>query len=195
MRRWSLVVFLAGVFVLFGVTAASLASHALTQPDGDRLHWRDNDPGFPRGYVYWHDQTGVEWPVFASAIEWDKETRLDAVYVSASSSCTSSHCVSVLEADLNAGCSAPYGITDIPADSGGHFTTDVRVRIDRQCDSRNSADRRELVCHELGHTIGLGERASSANTCMRTGNMIGKTLPDAHDYDALHTSYNHDDPG
>ncbi len=83
-RRSSLVAFLFGVFVLFGATAAGLASHALTQADGDRLHWRDNDPGFPRGYMYWQDQTGAEWPVFSSAIEWDKETRLDAVYTSGS---------------------------------------------------------------------------------------------------------------
>ena len=141
-RRSSLVAFLFGVFVLFGATAAGLASHALTQADGDRLHWRDNDPGFPRGYMYWQDQTGAEWPVFSSAIEWDKETRLDAVYTSGS--CSSSHCVTVREADLEAGCSPPFGLTAIPSGASGHFTTDVNIRIDRQCDSRNADDRREL---------------------------------------------------
>jgi hypothetical protein len=195
MHRWRLLLFLSGVFVLFTATA-SFASHALRQPDGDRLHWADNDPGFPRGYVYWHDETGVEWPVFASAIEWDKATRLDAVWVSGSNSCSSSHCVTVREVNFNnVGCSAPYGETDIPSFGSGHFTSNVEVRIDRQCDSRNAADRRELVCHELGHSIGLGERMFGADTCMRTGNMIGETLPDEHDFVALSTSYDHNDPG
>jgi hypothetical protein len=194
MRRWSLVVFLTVVFVLFAATT-SFAFHPWFDADGDRRHWRDNDPGFPRGYVYWHDKTGVEWPVFASAIKWDQETRLDAVYVSGSSSCTSSHCATVREAALSAGCSPPFGETSGPTSGAGHFTTGVEVRIDAQCDSRNAADRRELVCHEMGHSIGLFERASSADTCMRTGNMIGKTLPDGHDFETLHNSYNHNDPG
>jgi hypothetical protein len=192
MRRWSPLLALAGVLLLV-VASASFASHALTQADGDRLHWADNDPGFPRGYVYSQDQTGAEWPVFSSAIKWDEESRLDAVYTSGS--CTSSHCVTVHEAALAAGCSAPFGVTAIPAGAAGHFTTNVDVTIDAQCDSRNAADRRELVCHELGHSIGLGDRAASNVTCMRTGNMIGRTLPDAHDFEALHNSYNHNDPG
>ncbi len=102
--------------------------------------------------------------------------------------------MTVREADLEAGCSPPFGLTAIPSGASGHFTTDVNIRIDRQCDSRNADDRRELVCHEMGHSIGLDDRALSAVTCMRTGNMIGRRLPDAHDYEVLHNSYNHNDP-
>lgn len=192
MRRSSIATLMA-VFLVFAAAGASVASHYLYDANGNKKHWSDNDPGFPRGYVYWHDQTGAAFPVYASAIEWDKETRLDAVYVSGGSSCTSSHCVTVSEVDFNnTGCAAPYGQAYTPTGSGGHLTTDTWVHYDRQCSSRSSADRRELVCHELGHTIGLYERPESASTCMRQGNMIGKQLPDTHDFDILHALYNHD---
>jgi hypothetical protein len=193
MRRWNPLFPLVLVLLfVIGVTA-SFASHPLQQADGDRLHWRDNDPGFPRGYMYWQDTTGAAWPVFSSAIEWDRASRLDAVYTSGS--CSNSHCVTVRTSALAAGCSAPYGVTAIPSGPEGHFTTDVNVQLDAQCSSRNAADRRELVCHELGHSIGLDDRAASAVTCMRTGNMIGRQVPDGHDFEALANSYNHNDPG
>jgi hypothetical protein len=189
-RRSLIVLLLTAVFL--GSASVAFAGHPLLQADGDRYHWADNDPSFPRGYVYWQDQTGAEWPVYSSAIEWDKASRLDAVYTSGS--CTSSHCVTVREVSFNnVGCAPPYGETSVPTTTAGHFTTDTEVRIDAQCDNRNAADRRELVCHEMGHSIGLGERASSSATCMRTGNMVGRTLPDGHDYEALYNSYDHND--
>lgn len=192
-RRWMRVMSALGFTMILLVTGAgaAYAGHALVQADGDHLHWADSDPSFPRGYVYWKDETGSEWPVYSSAIKWDEEPRLDAVYTTGS--CTSSHCVTVREANLSAGCSAPYGETDIPAGAAGHFTTNVEVRIDAQCDSRATSHRRELVCHELGHSIGLDERPSTSSTCMRTGNMNGSQLPDSHDFQVLHNSYNHND--
>jgi hypothetical protein len=193
MRRWSPLGPLACALLFVLGATVSFASHPLVQGDGDRLHWRDNDPGFPRGYVYWQDQTGAAFPVFSSAIEWDRASRLDAVYTSGS--CTSSHCVTVREAALNPGCSPPFGITAIPSGPAGHFTTNVNVRVDAQCAGRNAADRRELVCHELGHSIGLDDRPMSARTCMRLGDMIGRRLPNRHDFEALANSYNHNDPG
>lgn len=192
MRRPTIALLLA-VFLVSVVAGTSLAGHYLYNSSGNKKHWSDNDPGFPRGYVYWHDKTGSAMPVYASAIEWDKETRLDAVYVSGGSSCTSSHCVTVYELDYsNVGCSNPYGEAYTPTNTAGHLTTDTWVRFDRQCGSRTYADRRELVCHELGHSIGLQHLSSSANTCMRQGDMAGYSLPNQHDYDLLHALYNHD---
>lgn len=192
-RRWTRPLLALGfslVLVVAGAGAA-YAGHALVQSDGDRLHWADNAPNYPRGYVYWKDETGSEWPVYTSAVKWDQASRLDAVYTTGS--CTSSHCVTVREANLGTGCSAPYGETDVPAGSRGHFTTNVEVRVDRQCDGRAASHRRELVCHELGHSIGLDDRASSVSSCMRTGNMNGSSAPTQHDYDTLHNSYGHND--
>lgn len=154
---------------------------------------RTNDPNFPRGYVFWHDQTGAEWPVFSSAVQWDRASRLDAVYTTGS--CTSNHCVTVREADLGPACSPLFGETFHPSGPAGHLFSATEVRINARCDARNAADRRELVCHELGHSIGLGERPSSTNTCMRSGNMVGEQFPDGHDFEVLFFSYNHDDPG
>jgi len=190
MKRLTTSAVLAGVFLLF-TAGATLAGHAV-MGGGNRLHWGDNEPNFPRGYMYWHDKTGAAWPVYASAVEWDKETRLDAVYVSGANSCTSFRCVPVTETDFNnTGCAAPWGYANWTYNSSGHFTS-AQMQVDRQCDSRTAADRRELVCHEMGHTIGLDERSSTADTCMRTGNMIGKQYPDPHDFEVLHYSYGHD---
>lgn len=190
MRR-STIASLLAVFLVFVAAGASVAGHYL-YTGSYKKHWSDNDPGFPRGYVYWHDKTGAAMPVYASAIEWDKETRLDAVYVSAGSSCTSSHCATVSEVDFNnVGCSNPFGVAYTYTNSVGHFTTDVNVQLDRQCGSRSYADKRELICHELGHSIGLEHLSESALTCMRQGDMIGRSLPNQHDYDALHALYNH----
>jgi len=189
-RRFGVVAVLVAVFV-GSATAAALADKPIIQ-SGHRLHWGDNEPNYPRGYVYWLDQTGAAFPVYSSAIEWDKAGKLDAVYTTSSGSCPASHCASVLNAPLEAGCSPPYGLTDIPWSGPGHFTTGVRIRIDTQCSSRNAADRRELVCHEMGHSIGIDDRAASSTSCMRTGNMVGRQLPIDDDYDTLRISYSHD---
>ncbi|WP_154402578.1 hypothetical protein [Nocardioides speluncae] len=191
-RRWGLVALLASVFLLAAVAAAN-ASHPMVQPDGDRMHWSDNDPSFPRGYVFWQDQTGAEWPVFSSAVQWDRASRLDAVYVTGS--CTSNHCVTVREADLDPGCTGRLGEVLHVTGPAGHYFSATEVRIDAQCDARSAADRRELVCHELGHSTGLDDRPSNTNTCMRSGDMVGEQFPDGHDFEVLLFSYNHDDPG
>lgn len=190
MRRWTLIALLTAAF-LASTSLSAVATHVWYNDAGNRKHWSDNDPSFPRGYVYWFDNTGAEWPVYSSAIKWDEEPLLDGVYVTGS--CSSSHCVTISEVDFdNTGCAPPYGRVSGPTTTAGHFTTDTWMRVDRQCDNRNAADRRELVCHEMGHTIGLYERPETANTCMRVGNMIGETLPDDHDFGVVHTSHNHD---
>lgn len=187
MRRLFLIVFTAAAMLGAGATA-SLGSHST--PD----HWRDNDPGYPRGYVYWVDNTGSEWPVYSAAIDWDQAPRLDAVYVTNEANCPS-HCVSVNEADLDAGCTGRLGVATTYTNASGHLTGQTYVRIDRQCDNRNYADRRELVCHEMGHTLRLQHVDPSLPTCMRQGDMIGEQDPRQHDYDALHNMYDHNDPG
>lgn len=185
MRR--LVALILAAFTIIAVASTSaMAGHSLN------YHWADADPSYPRGYVYWVDQTGPSWPVYSSAIDWDQETRLDAVYVSSAGACPS-HCVSVSEADLDAGCTGRLGVMSPAVNSDGHLNGNTTVQVDRQCSSRNAADRRELVCHELGHSLGLDDRASTAVTCMRQGNMIGRQFPDQHDYDVLHSKYNHND--
>lgn len=192
MRRPTIALLLA-VFLVFVAAGASLAGHYLYNSSGNKKHWSDNDPGFPRGYVYWHDKTGPSVPVYASAIEWDKVSRLDAVYVSSGSSCTSSHCVTVSEVDFNnTGCAAPFGEAYTPTNTAGHLTTDTYARVDRQCASRSYADRRELICHEMGHTIGLQHLAKTAQTCMRQGDMNGSSLPNGDDFSHLESLYNHD---
>lgn len=51
----------------------------------------------------------------------------------------------------------------------------------------STATRKHLACHESGHTLGLGHRVSSANSCMWTGAWV--TGIDQHDRDAINAHY------
>ncbi|MGH2691071.1 MAG: hypothetical protein ACRDHM_01040 [Actinomycetota bacterium] len=48
-----------------------------------------------------------------------------------------------------------------------------------------------LLCHELGHVLGLDHRAGG---CMDYADVTGYELPDAHDLEALSALYAHQDP-
>jgi hypothetical protein len=190
-HRAFLLLALSGLFILVSVSS-SFADHAWRQADGTRRHWSDAAGNGP-GIVYWVDNTGPEWPVLTAAIDWDQEERLNGVYVSSASNCPR-HCVNVHEEPLADGCSPPFGSTFGPAHDNGHFLETTNVAIDAQCDNRDYATRRELVCHELGHTTGLDDEPHGADTCMRGGALDEpeQVEPRKHDYDVLHDVYGHD---
>lgn len=177
-----------GFALVLSFQVAATGTHAMG------YHWRDRDPAHPRGYVYWVDNTGAEWPVYSSAVTWDQAPGLDALYTTSGASCPS-HCVPVNEHDLDAGCTGRLGVFSPDVTASNHLTSDSWIRIDRQCDSRNYADRRELVCHEMGHSIGLDDRPETAPSCMRQGDMVGEQYPADHDWEALGNIYDHNDPG
>lgn len=190
MRRFWIAAVLAIAFVAT-VTTAGSAGHYIG------LHWSDDDPNFPRGYIYWDDNTGAEWPVFSAAVVWDQVGELDAVYVSSASSCPS-HCVSVNEVDMHPQLNCANGNLGqmIPAsNSDGHLNGNTVIRIDQDCSGMTAANRRELMCHEMGHSVGLDERLQGAVTCMRQGFPVGRQNPNTHDFNMLDTIYNHNDPG
>ncbi len=155
-------------------------------------HWDDNEPGFPRGYAYIHDMTPAAWPVFTAAIDWDQAPKLDLVYRSGGSSCTSSHCVPFRAVALGgAGCSASPGVTNLTL-SGVHITS-ANSRVDSGCAGRPYNNRLELVCHEMGHAIGLDDRGAGAASCMRTNVPLGnQTDGDGTDFADLSAAYGHD---
>jgi hypothetical protein len=165
---------------------------------GPGLHWRDWDAGgFPRGFMYWIDYTPAPWPVFASAIEFDRAPGIDAVYLPASrrDECVR-HCVAVRAPDLGASCRSFPGRAFVPHRSNGHLRERTRVEVNERCeraDGVSRADRRELVCHEMGHTIGLDATPPQRHTCMREGFMVGERFPNDHDYRMLARLYDHND--
>jgi hypothetical protein len=172
------------------------ANHWELTESGLPVHWSDSDPSYPRGYVYWVDNTGAEWPVYSSAVEWDKAGRLDAVYTSSEAACPNTgHCVSVIETPLGvAGCTGLLGQTDqVFYTTSGHLHTNTLVRVDSQCSGAASGKRRTITCHEMGHSIGVDEQLVHTDTCMASPYQGVKQLPSQHDYDAISNQYNHND--
>jgi hypothetical protein len=186
-------VVLAMVFAVPG----AWADHWHNLPSGAPLHWSDNDPSYPRGYIYWVDNTGAEWPVYSSAVEWDKAGRLDAVYTSSEAACPNTgHCVSVNETALGAaGCTGALGSTTpvIYAGASAHLHTDTVVEVDSECSGAAAGKRRTIACHEMGHSIGLYEDFARTNTCMAAPYQGVQQLPNEHDYNAIASQYNHND--
>lgn len=177
---------LAGSVAAFCVTVgAALGTHALYSGGVGPIHWQS-------GYVYWADDTGPEWPVLSQAAAWDKSGHIDGMYRSSSAACTSGHCVTVREAPLGS-CSGTVGNTKFKAYSGGHFIPkSVDIRVDQDCSGLSSTRRRELTCHEMGHSIGLAHRPASSSSCMRIG-PLSSAIQNAHDYKQLASIYNHTD--
>lgn len=79
--------------------------------------------------------------------------------------------------------------------STGHvIANSMTSEVDSECRNRGLSARTELVCHEMGHTLSLGERGSGASSCMRTGIDLGTEVDgDASDFADLHAAYNHND--
>lgn len=86
--------------------------------------------------------------------------------------------------------------------SGGHIAQGV-VKVNDTYFSRpqynNTAERRHVMCQEIGHTIGLdhqSESGESLNTCMdyyfnTSDGDTKSTTPNAHDYSQLSSIYAH----
>ncbi|MCX6394986.1 MAG: hypothetical protein NTV23_00690 [Propionibacteriales bacterium] len=195
MRRalGGLLLALAVVTLLAG---GAWSNHWASTSSGAPLHWADNDPSHPRGYVYWVDNTGSEWPVYSSAIAWDQASRLDAVYVSSESACPNTgHCVSVSETTIgDSACGPTLGQTNqVAYVATGHLTTSTWVHVDTACSDASAEKRRTIVCHELGHSIGLDEQTVGTSSCMRSPYIGPWTAPSAHDFDAIASTYSHND--
>lgn len=180
---------IAAIALLLTASAAS-ASHALVS-GGVQIHWQDGGSA-DRAYVYWSDQTGAEWPVYTEALAWDQASSLDAIYRSSSQSCTSGHCVDVQEAPY-ANCDNILGQSTFNHYSSGHLTSGNWSRVDQDCGSKPYNARRELLCHEMGHSIGLADKSSTSSSCMRTGLPLGSAVQNSHDYDELAIIYGHND--
>ena len=152
-------------------------------------HWNDKEPTYPRGYVFIQDQTPAAWPVYTAAIDWDQAPKLDLVWRSGANGC--GHCVPFTAPALGgAGCQG--GFTDNLGLNGVHITS-AHSKVDSGCAGFTYNNRLELVCHEMGHAIGLNDRGAAAASCMRTETPLGNQIDgSAADFTNLNTAYGHD---
>lgn len=176
--------FLAVLMAVFAFMFASSTAMA-----GTYSHWDDNEPGYPRGHAFIQDETGSAWPVYTAAIDWDQASKLDLVYRSGAGTC--GHCVPFRAIALgDAGCSASPGSTLV---SYGTHISSATSRVDSGCAGRTYNNRLELVCHEMGHAIGLTDRGATAASCMRTNTPLGNEIDGSSaDFTDLDHAYSHD---
>ena len=149
-----------------------------------------NFRSWPKDLVYVYDLTaGIKksdgspvWPVYAAAERWDNDNPVNFRYTT--KSCPrGSQCVTVRQSEL-------------PAPAAGTTTTvsvgdDIRsskVVLDTTFGRTSSySRRRNVVCHELGHALGLKHRSSSSS-CL-TSSVTTQRHPDATDIKNLKIMY------
>ncbi len=140
-----------------------------------------NDPGWklPGGGIYVSDATGSRWPVGTAARTWSDRTDVTLRYTTGG--CRPGYpCVRVRE---QRNCSADWvGRTSYGSRS-------VRRVALNNCGTGgySDAERRSLVCHELGHALGLDHRRS-LGSCMATAHGAS-VYPDAHDVQLVNALY------
>jgi hypothetical protein len=145
---------------------------------------------WPKDVVYVYDTTAnlrlangsPLWPVRAAAARWSAGNPVAFRYTT--KPCPAgSQCVVVRQAEL----AAPAVGSTATARVGNTITSST-VILDRTFGKTTSATHRQnVVCHELGHSIGLGHRAGTSS-CM-TSYVTNQRYPAAADITLLKTMY------
>lgn len=117
-----------------------------------------------KGYYYIQDHTSSAWPVKTYTSYWNQVNGLTVGYGCPSSS----HCVKVVDGSYGTVDSKTrkrkwVGLTTFAVD-GHNRMTFATVQLNDSW-SLTSAERSEAVCHELGHTAGLGHEKQNT-ACM-----------------------------
>ena len=161
-----------------GFTGSATASAAAST-----MSWSEN-------VVYVYDTTSAIkkkngspwWPVKAAADRWDNDNPVEFRYTT--QRCPAgSQCVTVRQSELAA---PTVGVT-----TTSRVGADIRsatIVLDTTFGRTNtSARRRNVVCHELGHALGLKHR--TATTSCLTSYVTTTLYPDATDIKSLNTMY------
>jgi len=122
------------------------------------------------------------WPVRAAAERWDNGNPIDFRYTTMGCP-TNSQCVTVKQAEL---ASPTVGVT-ATASVGSEIRAST-ITLDTTYGRTNTAARRRnVVCHELGHSLGL-EHRTAKSSCL-TSYASSQKFPDATDMKNLNTMY------
>ena len=163
----------------FGTTvtaAAAAPAVSFNSWQGDVIYVYDTTAKIKKS-----DGTQV-WPVKAAAERWDDGNPVDFRYTT--TGCPkNAQCVIVKQSELAA---PAVGVTSI-----GRVGTDIKsvtIVLDTTFGRTNgSAKRRNVTCHELGHSLGLQHRTAKS-TCL-TSYVSSVKYPDATDIKNLNTMY------
>jgi hypothetical protein len=145
---------------------------------------------WPKDVIYVYDTTAklktadgsALWPVRAAAERWDDNNPVDFRYTTRG--CPKGYqCVVVRQSELASPAVGSTATTHVGAD-----ITASSVVLDTTFGRTNNATkRRNVVCHELGHTLGLQHRLGTSS-CM-TSYVTNQKYPDATDIKNLNTMY------
>lgn len=145
---------------------------------------------WPKDVIYVYDMTAKlkladgspRWPVAAAAERWDNDNPVDFRYTTVACP-AGSQCVVVQQKEL----AAPTVGSAATAHVGSAIVSST-VILDTTFGRTNSATRRRnVVCHELGHTLGL-EHRSGTSSCM-TSYVTNQRYPDKVDVKTLVAKY------
>jgi Matrixin len=180
MKTWAaFVVFVATLTAsLFGSGTAASASAAV------------NFVSWPKDIIYVYDTTsGIRqadgsprWPVHAAADRWAKGNPVDFRYTTKPWP-KGAQCVVVKQSEL----ASPAVGTTATATVGVNITSSTIILDTTFGRTNNSAHRRNVVCHELGHSLGLNHRTGTTS-CL-TPYVTSQRYPDAVDIKNLTTMY------
>jgi hypothetical protein len=170
---------------LFGYgTAASTANAATTTAQAVNFN------SWPKDVIYVYDTTAKikksdgspVWPVKAAAARWSAGNPVDFRYTT--TGCPkNSQCVIIKQSELAA---PTVGVTSIAR--VGTDIKSVTIVLDTTFGRTNSAARRRNVaCHELGHSLGLQHRTGTSS-CL-TPYVTTTKYPDATDIRNLKVMY------
>jgi hypothetical protein len=178
--------FLAGSALLALVLASLLFGPSGTTPASAAVNYNS----WSGDVVYVYDMTSrikrtdgaPYWPVSAAAERWDNDNPVDYRYTTTPCP-AAAQCVIVRQAEL---ASPTVGLTVL-----GRVGTDIRsatVTLDTTFGrTTTNARRRNVVCHELGHALGLQHRTATSS-CL-TSYAANQQYPDATDIKNLNIMY------
>lgn len=145
---------------------------------------------WPQDVIYVYDTTaGLKksdgspvWPVKAAAARWSKDNPVDFRYTTKGCP-TKVQCVTVRQAELDAPTVGLAATASVSAN-----ITASNVTLDTTFGRTNSAARRQnVVCHEMGHALGLKHRTQTSS-CMNPY-VTSERYPDSTDIKNLKTMY------